>query len=48
VKLLLEDVGERLQRVVKIIVAEHGDAEPEKDEPAVELTRLGSGDGLGH
>ena len=30
-KLLLQNVGERLQRVVEIIVAEHGDAEPEKD-----------------
>ena len=48
VKLLLEDVGQRLQGVVKIIVAEHGDAEPEKDQPAIELAGLGCRDGLGH
>jgi hypothetical protein len=47
-KLLLENVSQRLQGVVKIIIAEHGDAEPEKDQPAIELAGLGCGDGLGH
>jgi hypothetical protein len=48
VKLLLENVGEGLQCIIKVIVAKHGDAEPEKDQPTIELAGLGRGDGLGH
>jgi hypothetical protein len=34
-KLLLKDVGERFQCVVEVVVAEHGDAKPEKNQPTI-------------